>query len=149
MENFREATLFLKCGANHSRPRHVKGGMVANAVPPSLCVCLHVSVCRLVLRRSTERRFDEMPGMLNYLLGHPELTFSPPETADLCEAFDLAVAELQERDGNATNWAADDVRTTLAAEIVRAWSRGEKDIRRLSDQAVRMADTMCAGGPKT
>jgi hypothetical protein len=87
-----------------------------------------------------------MPGLLNYLMTHPELTFSPAETADLCEAFDLAIAELQERDGNAANWAAESVRTTLAAEIVRAWTRGEKDIRRLSDQAVRMADAVSAGG---
>jgi hypothetical protein len=88
---------------------------------------------------------DEAPSMLNYLLAHPELTFSPPETADLCEAFDMAVAVLQERDNTSANWAADDVRATLAPEIVRAWLRGEKDIKRLSDQGVRMADTMCAG----
>ena len=86
--------------------------------------------------------------MLNYLLVHPELTFSPPETADLCEAFDMAVAVLQERDNSPASWAADSVRTALAAEIVQAWMRGERDLGRLSDQAVRMADTMCAGGVK-
>lgn len=86
--------------------------------------------------------------MLNYLLAHPELRFSPPETADLCEAFDAAVAVLQERDSSAANWAADGVRATLAAEIVQAWMRGERDIRRLSDHAVRVADTMCAGGAR-
>jgi hypothetical protein len=73
--------------------------------------------------------------MLNYLLAHPELTFSPHETAELCEAFDMAVATLQERDS--ATWAADDVRAMLAAQIVQAWKRGERDIRRLSDQAVR------------
>ena len=36
--------------------------------------------------------------MLNYLLTHPELTFSSSETVDLCEAFDMAVAVLQEID---------------------------------------------------
>jgi hypothetical protein len=86
--------------------------------------------------------------MLNYLLAHPELKFSAPETADLCEAFDMAVAVLQERDNTSANWAADSVRAALAAEIVQAWVRGEKDLRRLSDQAVRVADTMCAGSPK-
>jgi hypothetical protein len=86
--------------------------------------------------------------MLNYLLAHPELTFSPPETADLCEAFDMAVAVLQERDNSPASWAADTVRTALAAEIVRTWMRGEKDIRRLSDQAVSAADAMCAGGAR-
>ena len=78
--------------------------------------------------------------MLNYLLTHPELTFSPPETADLCEAFDMGVAVLQEP----ASWAADSVRTALAAEIVH----GERDLGQLSDQAVRMADTMCARGLK-
>jgi hypothetical protein len=82
--------------------------------------------------------------MFNYLLTHPELTFSPPETADLCEAFDMAVAVLQERDNSPANWAADSVRTALAAEIVH----GERDLGQLSDQAVRMADTMCARGLK-
>jgi hypothetical protein len=83
--------------------------------------------------------------MLSYLLAHPEWTFSPPETADLCEAFDIAVGILQGRDTRASR-AADNVRAMLAAEIVQAWMRGEKDIRRLSDQAVRMTDTACAGG---
>jgi hypothetical protein len=83
--------------------------------------------------------------MLNYLLAHPELTLSPPDTADLCEAFDMAVAILQERDNSPTSWAADNVRATLAAEIVQAWMRGERDVRRLSDQAVQRADVMCAG----
>jgi hypothetical protein len=86
--------------------------------------------------------------MLSYLLAHPDLKFSPPETADLCEAFDMAVAVLQERDNSPANWAADNVRATLAAEVVRAWMRGEKDIRRLSDQAVRMVDAMCAHGAR-
>jgi hypothetical protein len=86
--------------------------------------------------------------MLNYLLVHPELRFSPPETADLCEAFDMAVAVLQERDNSPANRAADSVRTALAAEIVQAWMRGERDLGQLSDQAIRRADTMCAGGPK-
>jgi hypothetical protein len=85
--------------------------------------------------------------MLNYLLAHPELMFSPPETADLCEAFDMAVAVLQERD-NSSSWAADDVRPALAAEIVQAWSRGERDLKQLSGRAVRKADTMCAGGAR-
>jgi hypothetical protein len=87
--------------------------------------------------------------MLNYLLAHPELTFSPHEIADLCEAFDIAVALLQERDSSSASSAADNVRAILAAEIVQAWKRGEKDIRRLSDQAVRTADAMCAGGART
>jgi hypothetical protein len=102
--------------------------------------------CQFEDRR--EDRLDEALGMLNYLLAHPELRFSPPETADLCEAFDMAVAILQERDNASANWAADSVQVALAAEIVRAWVRGEKDLRRLSDQAVRMTDTMCAGGPR-
>jgi hypothetical protein len=82
--------------------------------------------------------------MLNYLLVHPELTFSPPETVDLCEAFDMAVAILQERDNSSANWGADDVRATLAAEIVQARLRGEKNLKRLSEHAVRIADA--AGG---
>jgi hypothetical protein len=86
--------------------------------------------------------------MLNYLLVHPELTFSPPETADLCEAFDMAVAVLQERDRSPASSPADRVRTALAAEVVQAWMRGERDLGQLSDQAVRAADTMCAGGLK-
>jgi hypothetical protein len=86
--------------------------------------------------------------MLNYLLAHPELTFSPPETADLCEAFDMAVAVLQERDDSSASSAADNVRATLAAEILQAWMRGEKDIRRLCDRAVRTADARCAGGAR-
>ena len=56
----------------------------------------------------------------------------------------MAVAILQERDGSATNWAADRVRATLAAEIVQARLRGEKDPKRLSEHAVRIADA--AGG---
>jgi hypothetical protein len=76
--------------------------------------------------------------MLNYLLVHPELTFSPPETAGLCEAFDMAVAVLQERDDSSASWAADSMRTALAAEIVQAWMRGERDLGQLSDQAIRM-----------
>jgi hypothetical protein len=87
--------------------------------------------------------------MLNYLLTHPELKVSPSETVDLCEAFDMAVAVLQERDNTSANWAADSVRAALAAVIVQAWLGGEKDPRRLSDQAARAADTMFAGGLKS
>jgi hypothetical protein len=86
--------------------------------------------------------------MLSYLLAHPELTFSPPEMADLCEAFDMAVAALQGRDNSAASRAADGERATLAAAIVQAWMRGEKDIWRLSDQALRAADVMHAGGAR-
>jgi hypothetical protein len=86
--------------------------------------------------------------MLSYLLAHPELSFSPSETADLCEAFDVAVAILHERDNGSAGAATDSVRATLAAEIVRAWMRGEKDMRRLSDRAARMAERVCAGGAR-
>ena len=78
--------------------------------------------------------------MLRYLLAHPEFSFSAPETADLCAAFDMAVAILQERD-NAANWAADSVQAALAAEIVHARLRGEKDPKRLSERAARAAET--------
>jgi hypothetical protein len=84
--------------------------------------------------------------MLNYLLAHPEFSFSPREVADLCEAFDMAVAVLQGRENASASCAADSARAALAAEIVEAWVRGEKDPACLSDQAVRTADSMFAGG---
>jgi hypothetical protein len=76
--------------------------------------------------------------MLQYLLSHPERTFSPPETADLCEAFDMTVAVLQER-GDSSAVTDEGVRAALAREIVAAWSQGERDPRRLSDQATALA----------
>ncbi len=87
--------------------------------------------------------------MLSYLLLHPQWSFSPQETADLCTAFDMAVAVLQDRDGSSASWATDNVRAALAAAIMEAWRRGEKDPRRLSEQAVRAADAMLAGGPES
>jgi hypothetical protein len=76
--------------------------------------------------------------MLQYLLSHPEQTFSPAETADLCEAFDMAVAVLQER-GDSSAVTDESMRAGLAREIVAAWSKGERDTRRLSDQAAATA----------
>jgi hypothetical protein len=76
--------------------------------------------------------------MLQYLLSHPEQTFSPPETAELCEAFDMAVAVLQER-GDSSAVTDEGVRAALAREIVAAWSTGERDSRRLSDGAAAIA----------
>ncbi len=76
--------------------------------------------------------------MLNYLLTHPELSFSPPETADLCEAFDMAVAELRER-GNAAQWESDEGRATLAAEIVKARLAGVREPAELRDHALHFA----------
>jgi hypothetical protein len=78
--------------------------------------------------------------MLQYLLSHPEHAFTPPETADLCEAFDMAVAVLQERGDSSINWTDEEVRAALSGEIVAAWNRGERDVRQLSDRAVLMAD---------
>jgi hypothetical protein len=84
--------------------------------------------------------------MLNYLLSHSEYSFSPQETADLCEAFDLAIAVLQVQEKTSVNWAAEDVRATLAAEIVEARIRGEKDPKQLCDRAVRVAETLFGRG---
>jgi hypothetical protein len=80
--------------------------------------------------------------MLQYLLSHPELTFSPPETADLCEAFDMAVAALQERETGSVSLTDDGVRAALSGAIVEAWTRGEHDPRALSELALRQADTL-------
>jgi hypothetical protein len=77
--------------------------------------------------------------MLQYLLSHPEYAFSPPETAELCEAFDMMVAILQERGESAINWTDESVRAALSGAIVAAWIKGERDPRRLSDQAALMA----------
>jgi hypothetical protein len=79
--------------------------------------------------------------MLQYLLSHPEQAFSPPETAELCEAFDMAVAVLQER-GDSSAVTDESVRAALAREIVAAWSKGERDPRRLSDRAAAIAATL-------
>jgi hypothetical protein len=78
--------------------------------------------------------------MLQYLLTHPEHAFSPPETADLCEAFDLAVSALQERADPSINWTDEEGRAALSSEIVAAWNKGERDTRRLSDRTVQIAD---------
>jgi hypothetical protein len=78
--------------------------------------------------------------MLQYLLTHPEHAFSPPETADLCEAFDMAVSVLQERGDPSINWTDEEVRAALSSEIVAAWNTGERDTRQLSDRALQMAD---------
>jgi hypothetical protein len=72
--------------------------------------------------------------MLQYLLSHPEYTFSPRETADLCEAFDMTVALLQERGEASMNRIDEGVRAALSAEIVQAWNEGERDPRRLSER---------------
>jgi hypothetical protein len=77
--------------------------------------------------------------MLQYLLTHPEHAFSPPETADLCEAFDMAVSVLQERGDPSINWTDEEVRAALSSEIVAAWIKGERDTRQLSDRALQMA----------
>lgn len=84
--------------------------------------------------------------MLNYLLAHPEFSFSPPETADLCEAFDMALAELHERENTSANWEADEVRAALAAEIVKARQQGARDPRQLRDHGVRMAEALYGTG---
>ena len=80
---------------------------------------------------------------MQYLLSHPEYAFSPPETADLCEAFDMAVAVLQERGGTSINWTDERVRAVLSGAIVEAWNNAERDPRQLRDRALRMADKMC------
>src|ERR1700736_718834 len=80
--------------------------------------------------------------MLQYLLSHPEFAFSPPETADLCGAFDMAVAVLQERGGTWMNLTDERVRAALSGAIVEAWNTGERDPRQLSDRAVRMTDEL-------
>jgi hypothetical protein len=80
--------------------------------------------------------------MLQYLLSHPEFAFSPPETAELCEAFDRTVAILQERRGSAINWTDESVRAALSGEIVAAWIKGERDPKRLSDHAALIADNL-------
>jgi hypothetical protein len=82
------------------------------------------------------------PIMLQYLMSHPELTFSPPETADLCEAFDMAVAALQEREAASTSATDDGVRAALSKAIVEAWTGGEHDPKALSEQALRQADAL-------
>src|ERR1700688_1525470 len=79
------------------------------------------------------------PLMLQSLLTHPEHAFSPPETADLCEAFDMTVSALQERGDPRINWTDENVRAALSGEIVAAWNKGERDARQLSDHALQMA----------
>jgi hypothetical protein len=79
--------------------------------------------------------------MLKFLLAHPEYSFSPPEAAELCAAFDAALLALHE--GNpSTNWSADRVTAALAAEIAESRLRGERDPKRLRDNAIRMARTL-------
>jgi hypothetical protein len=78
--------------------------------------------------------------MLQYLLSNPQYAFSPQETADLCEAFDMAVAVLQERGSTSINWTDESVRAALSREIVEERMRGERDPRRLSDRAILMAE---------
>ena len=80
--------------------------------------------------------------MLRYLLGHPEYSFSPAEAAELCEAFDGALATLHEESVGSVNWSADEVTAALAAEIVESRLLGETDRKRLRDQAVSMAKTL-------
>jgi len=80
--------------------------------------------------------------MLRYLLAHPEYSFSPPEAAELCEAFDSALATLHEESAGSVNWSTDEVTAALAAEIVESRLRGETDRKRLRDQAVSMAKTV-------
>jgi hypothetical protein len=86
--------------------------------------------------------------MLNYLLAHPEFSFTAPETADLCEAFDMALAELHAQGTTSTNWEAPGVRAGLAAEIVKAWQEGVRDPRQLRDHAISMADKLAADFPE-
>jgi hypothetical protein len=80
--------------------------------------------------------------MLQYLLSHPQYAFSPPETAELCEAFDMTIAALQERGESSINWTDESVRTALSGEIVAAWIKGERDPRRLSDRAALMTSKL-------
>jgi hypothetical protein len=85
--------------------------------------------------------------MLQYLLSHPECAFSPPETADLCEAFDMAVAALQERGGTSITLTSDEkARAVLSAQIVDAWNKGERDPRQLSARAIGMIDAPSPAG---
>jgi hypothetical protein len=79
--------------------------------------------------------------MLKFLLEHPEHSFFAQEVAELCEAFDAALAALHE-EHRSTNWTADRVTAALAAEIVESWLRGERDPRRLRDNAIHMARTL-------
>jgi hypothetical protein len=79
--------------------------------------------------------------MLKFLLAHPEYSFSPPEVVELCEAFDAALAALHE-EHRSTNWSADKVTAALAAEIVESRLCGERDPKRLRDNAIRMARTL-------
>ena len=82
--------------------------------------------------------------MLNYLLAHPEFSFSAPDTADLCEAFDMALAELHAGEGTAVNWEAQEVRAALAAEIVKARLQGVREPRELRDRAISLAQRLVA-----
>ena len=84
--------------------------------------------------------------MLNYLLAHPEFSFSAPETADLCEAFDMALAELHARERLTVNGEAAEMGAALAAEIVKAKLQGARDPRELRDHAVRLGETLVAEG---
>jgi hypothetical protein len=79
--------------------------------------------------------------MLKFLLQHPEYSFSPPEAVELCEAYDAALVALHE-ECRSVNWSADKVTAALAAEIVESRLRGEKDPKRLRDNAIRMARTL-------
>ena len=76
--------------------------------------------------------------MLQYLLSHPEYRFSPQETADLCEAFDMAVAALQEHEGNSLNGVDESIREALSRQIVQHRLQGERDPRRLADHALEL-----------
>jgi hypothetical protein len=80
--------------------------------------------------------------MLQYLLSHPEYAFSPPETADLCEAFDMTIAALQERADPSQNWTDESMAAALSEEILAARMGGERDPRRLSDRALHLASGM-------
>ena len=82
--------------------------------------------------------------MLNYLLAHPEFSFSAPDTADLCEAFDMTLAELHARETPTVNWEAPEMRAALAAEIVKAKLQGARDPHELRDHAMRLAETLIA-----
>jgi hypothetical protein len=86
--------------------------------------------------------------MLNYLLAHPNLFFSAPDTADLCEAFDMALAEIHARENVSANWETEEARASLAAEIVEARLRGERRPTELRDRAIRMAETSFRSSPK-
>jgi hypothetical protein len=79
--------------------------------------------------------------MLKFLLAHPEYSFSPPEVFELCEAFDAALASLHE-EHRFINWSTDKVTAALAAEIAESRLRGERDPKRLRDNAIRMARTL-------